>query len=393
MPVEVIMPKLGLTMTEGTIRHWFKSEGDKVDKDEPLFEFETDKAVMEVKAPQRGVLGNILAPVGATVPVAQVVAIVLPEGEEIGEGAAERPTPPSAPPTPTTRIKASPRAKKLAKELGIDLTGVVGSGPGERIVGEDVERYATALAERAAPAPPVTPVAPPAVGVGEVIPLTGVRATIAQRMAESAHTTAGVTLTTEADATELTRLRTQLREEMEASLDLSLSYNEMLVKIVAAALREHPNVNATLTEDGIQLLQSINIGVAVDTERGLLIPVIRDADDKDLVQIVRDFRDSLERARAGQSLPDDLSGGTFTITNLGMHEIDAFTPIIKLPECAILGVGRIVAKPVVYEDEICVRQMMYLSLTFDHRLVDGAPAARFLQRVKQLIEKPYLILV
>lgn len=222
--------------------------------------------------------------------------------------------------------------------------------------------------------------------------MSGVRAVIAERMSLSARTAAHVTLTTEVDATELVRLREQIKEETQKTLGFSISYNDIMVAIVARALREHPNLNATLAGEEIRLLETINVGVAVDTERGLLVPVIKEADRKGIDQIAREFRDLVERGLAGTLLPDDLTGGTFTITNLGMYEIDAFTPIINPPECAILGVGRIVAKPVVLgTEEVVVRRMMYLSLSFDHRIVDGAPAARFLQRIKQLVERPYLL--
>jgi pyruvate/2-oxoglutarate dehydrogenase complex dihydrolipoamide acyltransferase (E2) component len=336
MPVEVILPKLGSTMTRGTITKWLKAEGDPVDEGEPLFEFETDKAVMEVEARQAGVLGRILAPVGATVPVAQVVALILAPGEAMPEEA--RPEKP---------------------------------GPG------------------AVPAPPAAPPPSPPAFRGEGIRAGGIRA---PRLAESLDTTAQVTLTIEVDATELVKWRARWQEEAENSPGFSISDDEIMVKIVATALREHPQVNATLTEEGIQLLTSINVGVVVNSNRGTIVPVVHGADGQDIVQIARNLRALVERAKAGESRPDDLNGGTFTIANLGRYEIDAFTPIINLPECAILGVGRIQAKPVAYQGKIEARQMMYLSLSFDHRLVDGAPAARFLQRVKRLIENPHLIL-
>jgi pyruvate dehydrogenase E2 component (dihydrolipoamide acetyltransferase) len=235
-----------------------------------------------------------------------------------------------------------------------------------------------------------------------------VRAVIARRMHESHQTTAPVTLTTEADATAFVALRERLKASLADELGFDLGYNDLLIKLVARALREFPYMNARLGDDSppphrgkgqgwesaaIRHLRQVHVALAVDTERGLLAPVIRDADRKELAEIARELRALVARAQAGQALPDELSGSTFTITNLGMHEIDAFTPLINLPEAAILGVGRIKARPEVVDGEICVRQTMWLSLTFDHRLVDGAPAARFLQRIKQLIEEPYLLLV
>lgn len=209
-------------------------------------------------------------------------------------------------------------------------------------------------------------------------------------MAASAHTAAPVTLTSEVDATELVRLRKQLQDDGGQPVP---SYNDLLAKLAARALMEHPAANARLDGDSIVQAATANIGVAVDSERGLLVPVLRDVQAKSLRQVAQESKALIERARAGLAAPDDLQGGTFTITNLGMYEIDAFTPIINLPECAILGVGRIVARQVVVDadaERVAIRRMMFVSLTFDHRLLDGAPAARFLQRVKQLIEKPYL---
>jgi pyruvate dehydrogenase E2 component (dihydrolipoamide acetyltransferase) len=228
----------------------------------------------------------------------------------------------------------------------------------------------------------------------ESVPLTGLRRIIAERMAASDQATARVTLVTEADATAFVEAREQLKADVADEWGFAPGYNDLLGIIVARALREFPYMNARLSADGqaIERLPVVNLGMAVDTERGLLVPVIRDADRKGLRAFGAKFRALVERARAGKSLPDDLTGGTFTITNLGMHEVDAFTPIINLPEAAILGVGRIQPKPVVRDGEIVVRQMWTLSLVFDHRLVDGAPAARFLQRIKQLIESPYLLL-
>jgi pyruvate dehydrogenase E2 component (dihydrolipoamide acetyltransferase) len=227
--------------------------------------------------------------------------------------------------------------------------------------------------------------------VVERVPLQGVRGIIAEHMATSAHTTARVTLFMEADATEFVNLRTRLKARVEKEWGFTPGYNDILAMIVARALREFPYMNARLAPDAIERLTRVNIGIAVDTERGLLVPVIRDADRKSLRELSAEFRALAERARTGKSLPDDLSGGMFTITNLGMYDVLAFTPIINLPEAAILGVGRITPQPVVREGQITARQMLVLSLVFDHRVVDGAPAARFLQYIKTLIEEPYLL--
>jgi len=222
--------------------------------------------------------------------------------------------------------------------------------------------------------------------------MSGVRAVIAQRMRESHQTTAPVTLTTEADATAFVELRERLKAGLAAELGFDIGYNDLLIRLVAHALRQFPYMNARLDGERVRHLREVHLALAVDTDRGLLVPVVRNADRKGVAEIAREVRGLAERARTGKALPDELSGSTFTITNLGMHEVDAFTPIINLPEAAILGVGRIKARPAVVEGEMCARQTMWLSLTFDHRLVDGAPAARFLQRIKQLIENPYLLL-
>jgi len=222
--------------------------------------------------------------------------------------------------------------------------------------------------------------------------MTGVRAVIARRMHAGHSETAPVTLTMEADATDLVQMRERLKASLADELGFDLGYNDLLIKIAARALREFPYMNARLDGETIHQLDEVHVALAVDTERGLLVPVVRDADRKGMAEVATELRRVIERARAGTALPDELSGSTFTITNLGMLEIDAFTPIINLPEAAILGVGRIKDCPAVVDGEVVARKTMWLSLTFDHRLVDGAPAARFLQRIKQLIEEPYLLL-
>jgi len=474
MATEVIMPKLGQTMEEGTIVEWLKQEGDPVKRGEVLFTTESDKATLEVESPARGFLRKILVTAGHTVPVLTVVALITRTADEgvsayepkfqVAEAVALAPPEPETGPETrfsrknlvSKRIFASPRARKLAREKGVDLALATGTGPngriterdvvaylealpkatpvarrmaeqagldlrtvrgsgsGGRITKEDVERalrlrseqapgYKLQVAEATAPAIPE----PETLEPETLKPLSGVRAVIARRMHESHQTTAPVTLTTEADATGFVELRERLKVSLADELGFNLGYNDLLIKLAARALREFPYMNARLEYDSpllhgeqgrewgsgiIRHLRGVHVALAVDTERGLLVPVIRDADRKGLAEIARELRELAERARVGKALPDELSGGTFTITNLGMHEIDAFTPIINLPEAAILGVGRIKARPAVVDGEICVRQIMWLSLTFDHRLVDGAPAARFLQRIKQLVEEPYLLL-
>jgi pyruvate dehydrogenase E2 component (dihydrolipoamide acetyltransferase) len=471
MATEVILPKLGQTMEEGTIIEWLKEEGDEVKRGEVIFTTESDKATLEVEAPTKGYLRKILVPAGETVPVLTVVGLMTRtldedlsgyEGQFQGPGSrsqvAQAETPARTEPEtlkPETlkpasgRIFASPRARKLAREKDVDLSQVSGTGPNGRIVERDVVAYleslskATPVARRLAEqagvdlrtvegtgpdgrilkedverairesqvpgsrfqVPEATALAAPAPETAqpetlkpEVLkPITGVRAVVAQHMSESHRTTAPVTLTTEVDATEFVDLRERLKASLADELGFNLGYNDLLIKLVARALREFPYMNARLEGDlstgAIRHLAQVNVALAVDAERGLLVPVVRDADQKGLVEIAHEVRRLVERVRSGMAMPDELTGSTFTITNLGVYEVDAFTPIINLPETAILGVGRIKARPAVVDGELSVRQTMWLSLTFDHRLVDGAPAARFLQRIKQLVEEPFLLLV
>jgi pyruvate dehydrogenase E2 component (dihydrolipoamide acetyltransferase) len=450
---EVILPKLGQTMEEGVIVEWFKEEGDPVQRGDVLFTTESDKATLEVEAPGKGFLRRILVPAGESVPVLSVVALITRTADEDTSGyGVKTPTalpavqvvePVSAPPTrpeaARSRIFVSPRARKLAHEkgvdlarvtgtgprgriaerdvvaflaslpavtpvaermaeqAGIDLDGVLGTGPGGRITKADVKRVIRVAAEPVLSTvegpvlSTVEGVAPPVEAATEV-PLSGVRAVIAQRMHESHSTTAPVTLTMEVDATNLVAMRERLKVSLADELGFNLGYNDLLIKLAAHALQRFPYMNAQLDQAAgvIRHLDAVHVGLAVDTERGLLVPVLRDAHRKGLNAVARELRGVVDRARAGKALPDELSGGTFSITNLGMFEIDAFTPLINLPEAAILGVGRIKDRPVVVDGQVCVRQVMWLSLTFDHRLVDGTPAARFMQYIKNLIEEPYL---
>jgi pyruvate dehydrogenase E2 component (dihydrolipoamide acetyltransferase) len=289
----------------------------------------------------------------------------------------------------------SPVARRMAEEASLDWRTLAGSGPRGQITREDVERALKVEREsgregtrETAPTPPLT--LSPALAPGEpleIIPLSGIRAVIAERMAASHSQTAAVTLTAEADATVLVELRRQL-----AADGVAVSYNDLFLFVLAKALTEHPRLNAWLEEDTIKVWPQIDIGLAVDTDRGLLVPVVRDVGHKGLAQLAAETAVLAARARAGKCTPDELTGSTFTLTNLGMFGVDAFTPIINLPECAILGVGRIKPRPAIVNGQVVERQLVWLSLTFDHRLVDGGPAARFLQRVVQLVEKPHLLM-
>ena len=412
-----------MTMEEGIISKWLVEEGDPVTKGQVIVEFETDKINAEIEAPVDGFIGGIAARAGESVKVQGVVAYVLAEGEElpaaeaVAEPVSEAPAapppsapapPPAAPPPVATpppppvqavspaapvtaqavqlaggRIKASPLARRLATEFGVDIAVLQGSGPGGRIVAKDVRASADGL-RVAAPVP--VPAAAAAV------PLAGMRKVIADRMMQSLSTMAQLTLVTEVDATRFVELRTDLASQHEDALGFRISFNDLLARMVTRALVEHPHMNASLSAEEVVHNEHVNIGLAVEVPDGLVVPNVKNAQNMQLAELASAFRKLIADISGGDLNLNDLSGGTFTITNLGALGVDAFTPVINPPECAILGVGRIVAKPAVVDGEIAVRQMMTLSLTFDHRLNDGAPAARFLQRISQLIEQPYLLI-
>jgi pyruvate dehydrogenase E2 component (dihydrolipoamide acetyltransferase) len=377
--VEVAMPKFGLTMHEGTIQRFFKAAGESVVAGEPLYEVETEKVLYEVEAPASGTLATRLFEEGATVECGVAVAVIAEAGEDIvavaaryGVAASRAESTPArevreaaqtgGPPSATgSRRSASPIARKLAAELGVNLDNISGTGPGGRITREDVERAAKSGA--------------PAGGEGVRIAFRGARKVIAERMHLSLQTSAQITITTEADVTDATEFRARRTREFD------FSYTDLMIFAVARALMRHPRMNSRLDGAEIAITPSANVGIAVALEEGLIVPVIRDAESKALREIAIESRALGEKARAGHLKLEDVTGGSFTITNLGTWGIDAFTPILNPGETGILGVGRIIDKPAVYRGEIVRRAMMFLSLTFDHRVVDGAPAAEFLQSV------------
>jgi len=295
----------------------------------------------------------------------------------------------------STAARVSPIARRMAAEAGLDLRTVRGSGPRGEVTRADVE---IALAKGAAPTPAGVAAAPkaaplPAMEVAETIPLKGVRGVIAERMAASVHSTARVTLLMDVDATDFVTLREKLKTEKEAEWGFAPGYNDLLAKACGCALRRFPYMNARLNGSVIERLARVNIGIAVDAERGLYVPVLRDVDQKDLRTLGSELRQRVAEIRANKIQPEHLMGGTFTITNLGGYDVDGFTPVINLPEAAILGMGRIAPRAVVVDGQIMARSMLTLSLVFDHRLVDGAPAAQFLKYLKELIEKPNEIML
>lgn len=394
MAVEVVMPKFGLTMTEGTIQQWFKSEGDAIKTGEALFEVETEKVLYEVEAPADGTVAKLLYAVEAVVGVGLPVAIIAEAGEEVAEVAARYADAPAAAPASASpepapvatsapspapqekrgRVPVTPAARKLAKEHSIDLSGVAGTGPRGRITREDVQKTIDSGGQ-AAP-PPAPTVAPAA---AEDIPLRGMRKVIAERMHQSLQGSAQLTISTEADVTQLIDRRQEVRQEF------NVTYTDFIVQACAHALRQHPRMNAYLEGDIIRANNDIHVGLAVALDEGLIVPVVRDADKKSLKDIAAEAKTLAEKARASQLKLEEVSGGTFTVSNLGMYGVDAFTPIINAPQSGILGVGRIVEKPVIHRGEVTRRSMMVLSLTFDHRVIDGAPAGAFLQTVADLL--------
>lgn len=379
------MPKFGLTMHEGTVQRFFKAVGDAVKAGEPLYEVETEKVLYEVEAPADGTLAATLVEDGETVECGIAVAVIAEQGEDLAQvasryeksaarsepAAATNSSPQSARPQTSAepsggRRAASPIARKLAAELGVNLDRVEGSGPGGRITREDVERAA-----KSAPAPR----APSPAQSDKPIALRGMRKIIAERMHQSLQQSAQLTITTEADVTPATELRARLTR------DFDFSYTDLMIHAVARALMRHPRMNTRLDGNELSIASAANVGLAVALEEGLIVPVIAGAERKSLREIAIESKALGEKARAGHLKLEDVTGGTFTITNLGTYGVDAFTPILNIGEAGILGVGRIIEKPAIYRGEIARRAMMTLSLTFDHRVIDGVPAAEYLQTV------------
>jgi len=397
---EVILPRLGQGMESGTIVRWLKSEGEPVEKGEPLFELDTDKVTQEVEAEAAGVLLKIAVAEGE-VPVGQTVAFIGAEGEDVPEvAAAARPqeetkadepeaAPAQAAPQQAAiaygngRIKASPLARRMARERGIELSGISGTGPDGRIVAEDVER-----AEAGGPTAPAT--APARVPTGEVerVPLSNVRKTIARRLTEAWQIPV-FQLQASADMTRVNALVARLRER---DPDVRITITDVLTKVCAQALMRHREVNAEFTEDAILLHHTANVGLAVAAPQGLVVPVIRSAERLSLPEIAGVRADLVGRARENKLRAEDLEGGTFTISNLGMYAVESFTAVLNPPQAAIVAVGATEERVVPVGGETAVRPMVTLTCTFDHRAADGAPAAAFLRTLKESLEDPGLAL-
>jgi pyruvate dehydrogenase E2 component (dihydrolipoamide acetyltransferase) len=415
MATDVIMPALGVAQEKGTLLNWLKTEGQSVTKGEPLMEVETDKATVEIEAPASGILSNVTASAGDEIPVGNKIAVILAPGEapavaqsphaRIEPGARSDPdptihnspsksaaesNPPISPfvkgglkgdflasetsPLARARILASPAAKRVAREKGIDLASLKGSGPDGAVLAEDVRRSATSPA--AAPGGSAK--------VRETVQLTLMRRIVGERMTRSKQTAPHFYLTMDADMTEITRHRNLLKEKGES---LVPSINDFILSACARALRDFPSLNAAFTDHGVEIYSDINVGMAVALDEGLVVPVIRNADRLSLQELAKQSRELAEKAQKKKLFPLDYEGGTFTVSNLGMYGVDNFVAIINPPQCAILAVGQVAPRVVSFGEGIAVRPIISMSLSADHRVVDGAIGARFLQQVKGYLEK------
>lgn len=443
MAIEIKMPRFGLTMKQGKLSKWLKREGEPVQKGEPLFEVETEKITNVVQSVGSGILFQIVVPAGKTVPVGAVLGILAEEGErpERIEGILVRPAEEApalaagsgaaagaAGDSKEAYVPATPAAKRLARELGVDLSRVAATGREGRVTEEDVRRYHA----QSPPPPKITPVAAEIAckaglnvskiaGTGEggkitkedveralatpqpsarpeaasprPMPFSGMRRAIAERMHASLHDAAQLTLFTEVDVTEMSLFLDCLRQQGAGGEPVRVSVNDMVLLAVSRVLKQFPILNSTLVGEEILLHDRVDLGMAVAVPGGLIVPKIRNADRKSLMEIAREARELARKAREGTLTPDEVVDGTFTVTNLGSFGVDGFTPILNPPETAILGVGRVIEKPAVREGRIEVRSLMTLSLTIDHRVVDGAPAAEFFQALACHLTHPSLLLI
>lgn len=404
---EITMPRLSDTMTEGTVARWLKQPGEQIEVGEIIAEIETDKATMELESFERGTLQQIIIGEGQMVPIGELIAL-------IGDGpvvktappAAEAPAPPEADPAPPEadsaphskegngRMLASPLARRIANELGLDLSQIEGTGPGGRIIKDNVEAFAAKQSR--APAAPTTPAAsapPSASAEANLIPLSRMRKAIARAMNESKPGAPHIYVSIEVAMDALLKLREQIKAQ-----GTKLSVNDFVVKAAAQALTKVPALNTSLVSDAdgqLALAQhpTINVSVAIALEQGLIAPAIRDTDKKSLGTISAEIRDLAERARAGRLKQHELEGATFQVTNLGMFGVVAFGSIITLPQAASLAVGAVRSLPVVRDDQIVIGQTMNLTLSADHRIVDGAIAANYLKLLRELLEHPLAILL
>ena len=410
---DVVMPQMGESITEGTLTKWLKQPGDAVERDEPLFEISTDKVDTEIPSPAEGKLAEVLVEEGATVGINTVVARIdgangagAPTATEAAPEPAPAPEPPpaptpAAPPAPVAEASAavlgpiSPLVRRMARENNIDLRGVKGSGSGGRITKRDVEAYLAARGSAAAAAAPIAPPAPgevtpvPPAGAARtrVEPMSNMRQKIAEHMVFSKRTSPHVTTVHKCDMTAVAKIRGALKNTFKERYGFSLTYLPFVIRATAQALREYPIVNSAIEGTNILYHNEIHVGIAVALDQGLIVPVIRNADALSVVGLQRAIVDLAGRARARKLKPDEVQGGTFSITNFGSFGSLFATPVINQPNVGILGVGAVTKEPVVTdEDAIAIRSTAYLALTFDHRIIDGAVADQFTRKVKQVLE-------
>lgn len=414
MATEIIIPKVDMVMESATFVEWLKSEGEQVEKGEPLFVIMTDKASIEVESPASGILAGIRARPNDVLPVTEAIGYILAPGERLplatetpsaapeihaepsgeAQGAESQPMPDHG--AETGKVRATPVARRVAADLGVDLAQVPGSGPRGRVHKEDVVRYARRQAD-AGQKPLAEPAARPAIALPQArrrqtVPLTGARRVIAARMSQSAFTAPHFALSLSADMTEILNLRERLMGPIQRQTGQRLSLTAILARVVAAVLPKHPYLNASLDGDNIILWDDVHLGIATSVEGYLIVPVLREAQSKDLARVVAELADLVERARTRRLAPSEMTGSTFTISNLGMFGIESFTAIINPPEAAILAVGRVVDTVVRVGGAFVTRPMMNLTLSADHRIVDGVAGAQFLADVKATLENPFLLI-
>jgi pyruvate dehydrogenase E2 component (dihydrolipoamide acetyltransferase) len=382
---EVLMPRLDAGMQSGKIVEWLKKEGDVVKKGEAVVVVEGEKTTFEIEAPESGVLSKILVSVGTDVPVSQPVAIIGEANQNQPAAVTSKPPEQAAatqasPPRPTVsgeRVPASPAARRLAQERGVDLATVKGTGPGGRITSEDILAAATQVPDQTATTKQRQP------AVLKRTKLQGIRKSVAERLSYSARNAVATTLTMEADASKLVNLK---------NTQGNISFTAFLVKAVAKTLEKHQAVNSTIDGEDIITYSDINVCVAINTDNGLIAPVIRNTNLKSAKNVDTEIRELAQKAGENRLTIEELTGGTFTVTNLGAQDIDTFIPIINPPQCAILGVGRIAYKPFASGEKISARPTTVLTLVFDHRIVDGLPAAKFLRDIRKALEEPEALL-
>ncbi len=398
MPIDIVMPKLGLTMTEGRIVKWKKKEGDKVQKGDVLFILETEKVTYEVEAPEDGVLGKIIVQDQETIPVGALAAYLLkpgessadltdvpaaaPAAESVVEVNAEIPKALTVESPDGKRIRATPLARKIAGAYGIDISTITGTGPSGRIVREDVEKAKKLVDSE----PQETS------SEEKLIEFTGMRRAIAKNMLTSKTEAALAYMSNSVDATEIKKLRETLLPYVEKKHGVRVTITDIMMKITGAAICEHPVINTRWADKGIMYLEDVHMGMAMALDNGLIVPVIRNINEKGLAQIARDRIELIAKGREGRYSADDIKGSTFTLSAMGMFGIESFSAIVNQPESAILAVAAIIDKPVALNGEVVVRPMMNFTLTYDHRIIDGAEAGKFCRTLKEMLENPMLIL-